>query len=79
MATKTIKSTEEKGKSYANGFEDIYYKPIDLTAFQIGADSKPVYQSGKILVSLKNTSNNQVQQVEMVPFAKTILRQVSFK
>lgn len=74
-----IESAEEKGKKYADGFYDIYYKPVNFTNLKFEPDYKPVFQKGKILVSMKNTAKNQIEQVELVPFAKTILRQVSFK
>ncbi len=74
-----IKSAEEKGKKYVEGFEDIYYKPLNFSEFQFDANCKPVFKEGKISVSLKNTTSNQIEQVELIPFAKTILRQVSFR
>ena len=74
-----FEATVEKGKKYADGFEDIYYKPVNATVFQFDAHSKPVFKDGTIRVSLKNTDTHQPEQVELIPFSRTILRQVTFK
>lgn len=74
-----IASSEYKGKKYAGGFEDIYYKPLDNKTFRFNAGCTPVFQDGVIRVSLKNSASGQIEQVDLIPFAKTILRQVSFE
>jgi len=73
-----FESTEQKGKIYADGFEDIYYKPLNRNKFQFDVNCSPVFQNGILRVSLKNMNTSQNEQVELIPFAKTILRQVSF-
>lgn len=74
-----IESIEEKGKNYADGLYDTYYKPIDQPNFQFDPKCKPVYQKDSIRVTMKNTRTSKIEQVVLIPFAKTILRQVSFK
>lgn len=74
-----IESSEQKGKKYAEGFEDIYYKPTGFKTFQFDARCTPVFVDGVIRVSLKNSASGKIEQVELIPFAKTILRQVSFE
>ena len=37
-----------------------------------------VYKNGKINVRLQNQNNQQIEQLELIPFGQTILRQVSF-
>ncbi len=73
-----FESIEQKGKMYAKGFEDIYYKPLHYSKFQFVNNCKPVFNNNIIRLSLKNTTTNQIEQVELIPFAKTVLRQVSF-
>ena len=39
---------------------------------------KKDFDNGKIEIKAKNKSNNQIETIQLVPFGKTILRQVSF-
>ena len=74
-----IESVEEKGRMYADGLYDTYYKPIEHPYFLFDPTCKPIFQKDKIAVTMKNTKTNKLEEVELIPFAKTILRQVSFK
>ena len=76
---KPIAATAIKGKIYVADFSDWMYKPVSNTRYAY-ADSNPgYYENGKIIVSLKNQSNNTIEKTELIPMGKTILRQVSFK
>ena len=73
-----FETVESRGKKYAEGFEDIYYERFHLTNFQFDVNCTPIFQNGSIKVSMKNVTDHQIQQVELIPFGRTILRQVSF-
>jgi len=73
-----IASTEQKGKVYAPGFEDLMYTPKDITRYKLLENHNVKYQDGKIIVNLKNETKQITEKVELIPMAKTILRQVSF-
>ncbi len=74
-----IVATEMTGKIYAPGFEDLNYKPADSTRYEYLKNLKISCQDGKIRVNLKNVKTKKTESVELIPFGKTILRQVSFK
>jgi hypothetical protein len=75
---KSIAATEQKGKTYAVGFNDLMYVPTNNTRYKFIAAHKARYKNGKIYVRLQNQSNQQMEKLELIPFGKTILRQVSF-
>lgn len=75
---KPIKATEQIGKIYKTDFYDITYKPEEITKYQFIENNKAKFENDKISVTLKNTSNNQLEKVVLVPFGQTVLRQVSF-
>ena len=74
-----ISAVEQKGRKYAEGFEDVYYKAIDMTNYEFYSQCNPIYLNNTVQVTLKNSFNQKTEQLELVPFAKTILRQVTFK
>ncbi|MDI9338466.1 MAG: glycoside hydrolase family 127 protein [Alphaproteobacteria bacterium] len=73
-----IKSVEIIGKNYGNNFTDYTYKPISniIYTFQNGIESK--FNNNKIETQLINPKTNTLEHVELIPFGKTILRQVTF-
>ncbi len=75
---KDIASQEIKGKTYAEHFSDYTYQPLNTIRYKIGADSHPVFEKGILKVNLLNTNLNKEERVELVPFGKTVLRQVGF-
>jgi uncharacterized protein len=75
---KPIAATAQKGKIYAQDFEDMLYTPIDNTQYEFIANNKAVYKKGKISVVLKNKKTQQNERLDLVPLGKTILRQASF-
>jgi hypothetical protein len=42
-------------------------------------NQKPSFKNGKILIQMLNTTTDQKENIELIPFGKTILRQVTFK
>jgi DUF1680 family protein len=78
MYAKPMAATEQKGKAYAVGFNDWMYAPTDTTRYTFIAAHKARYKNGKLYVRLQNQSNQQMEKLELIPFGKTILRQVSF-
>jgi len=73
-----IESTEQKGREYAPGFADWMYTPLNITRYTCKEDPHAQYQLGKIKVNLFNTTTGKKEWVTLIPFGKTILRQVSF-
>ena len=75
---KSFESIEQKGKSYLTNFDDLFYVSKDKSNYQFIIDNQAKYENGKIEIKAKNKSNNQIESIQLVPFGKTILRQVSF-
>jgi DUF1680 family protein len=73
-----IAATEEKGKIYAPGFEDLTYSPIDSSRYEFILNHKARFLDGKINVFLKNKTTQKTEKLDLVPLGKTILRQLSF-
>jgi DUF1680 family protein len=74
-----IAATEQKGKVYAPGFEDLTYSPLDSTQYAFIEINHARYLDGCIWVDLKNNKTQKAQKLELIPFGKTILRQASFR
>lgn len=79
LYAKPIESIAEKGKSYAPNFDDVLYKPKNNVRYEFVKDNKATFQDGQISVFLKNKATQQIEPTILIPFGKTILRQVSFK
>ena len=75
---KSIDAIELKGKSYATSFEDIMYKPMKNFRFQFIEEHQAKFNNGEITIKAKNKTTNQIESLTLIPFSKTILRQVSF-
>jgi DUF1680 family protein len=75
---KPIEAIELKGKSYFTNFDDLTYKPKDNNRFQFIEENQATFNNGQILIKAKNKTTNQIENVTLIPFGKTILRQVSF-
>ncbi|PZO27566.1 MAG: hypothetical protein DCF13_11485 [Flavobacteriaceae bacterium] len=75
---KPIDAIEEKGKSYFTNFDDLLYKPKDDYRYQFIEDNQASYKNGQITIKAKNKTNNQLENITLIPLGKTILRQVSF-
>jgi hypothetical protein len=54
------------------------YQPKELTRYQFVQDNQALFDKGKINIKALNKSNNQIENIQLIPFGKTILRQVSF-
>ncbi|WP_298117587.1 beta-L-arabinofuranosidase domain-containing protein [Flavobacterium sp.] len=75
---KPIEAIELKGKSYFTNFDDLMYKPKDNNRFQFMEENQATFNKGQITIKAKNKTTNQIETVTLIPFGKTILRQVSF-
>ena len=75
---KPIKANELKGKIYKGDFYDVTYSPIENTKYQFIEANNAKFENDKINVTLKNTTTNQLENVVLVPFGQTVLRQASF-
>lgn len=73
-----LEAMEEKGREYAPGFTDYYYKPIEDTRYKYIADSGGIYRNGKLEVCLLNELTGKKEKVKLVPLGQTILRQAGF-
>ena len=74
-----IAATEQKGKEYAPGFEDLTYSPKDSVRYEYIENHQARFHDGKICVNLKNKKTQKKETQELIPFGRTILRQVSYK
>jgi DUF1680 family protein len=75
---KSIEATEVMGKTYYANFNDIMYKPKENTRFKFLESNQATFNNGQITMNALNQSTNQVQNITLIPFNKTILRQASF-
>jgi uncharacterized protein len=75
---KPIESIELMGKSYFTNFNDLTYKPKNTNRFQYIEDNQVKFRSGVITLKARNTTTQQIENITLIPFGKTILRQVSF-
>lgn len=74
-----INATENIGKTYAPGFADFTYAPVDNTRYQYTDTPHTFYKEGKIYTELVNKATQLKEQVELVPIGATILRQTTFQ
>jgi uncharacterized protein len=75
---KPIKAIEQSGKTYFNNFMDFTYKPIDTNRFQFIEDHQASFRNGQLIIKAKNINTHQIENITLIPFSKTILRQLSF-
>lgn len=69
---------EQKGKSYFTNFDDLTYKPKDNHRFEFIEENQASFKNGQITIKAKNKTTQQIENITLIPFGKTILRQVSF-
>ncbi len=75
---KPIDAIEQKGKSYFTNFDNLMNKPKDNNRFQFILNNQATFSDGKITINAKNKTTNQIESITLIPFGKTILRQVRF-
>lgn len=75
---KSIKASKVVTKEYYKGYNDINYKPLENFHYKFYEEGKVKFYNGKVNVELKNERTNTIENVELIPFGKTLLRQVSF-
>lgn len=73
-----IDSKEISGRNYFGTFKDFTYEPKNNIRYTFKNNVKTKYEQGKIYTELINQNNNKPEKVELIPFGKTILRQVTF-
>jgi hypothetical protein len=52
--------------------------PIDTNHFEFIEDNQASFKNGQMILKAKNKTTNQIENIRLIPFGKTILRQVSF-
>ncbi|MBP6372969.1 MAG: hypothetical protein KA325_01000 [Flavobacterium sp.] len=75
---KSIEAIEHKGRSYLSNFEDFTYSPVEDSRYQFISANQATFNNGKIELKARNKQTNQVETIALIPFGKTILRQVGF-
>ena len=75
---KSIEAIEHKGRSYFSNFEDFTYSPIENSRYQFIPANQATFSNGKIELKARNKKTNQVETIALIPFGRTILRQVGF-
>ncbi len=76
---KPIAAEEQKGKTYLIGFDDLIYKAKSKEHYEFIENNNAAFENNRIKLNLKNTISNQIEEISLIPFGNTILRQVSFK
>jgi hypothetical protein len=75
---KPIEAIELRGRTYFTNFHDLTYKPKDKYHYQFIEDNQATFKNGQILMKAKNKTTQNIENITLIPFGKTILRQVSF-
>ena len=73
-----IKAKEIIGKKYEDNFNDFTYEPLSQTKYIFKNGQKTKYKNGKIETKLFNQNTKKLENVELIPIGKTVLRQVTF-
>ena len=73
-----IEKIKTLAKQYAPEFIDFTYKPTALTKYAYKKNAKAKYSKGKIITEFINQTTGKLEQVALVVFGKTILRQTTF-
>ena len=73
-----INAKEIAGKTYASEFIDFTYQPISTNRFSYQEGVKATFSDGRIITKLISQKTKQLEEVELLPIGKTILRQVTF-
>lgn len=75
---KSIEAIEYIGKSYFANFSDLTYAPKNRIRYQFIDGNQAQFNNGQITIKAKNTTTHQIENITLIPFGKTILRQLSF-
>ncbi len=75
---KPIESIEQKGKTYLENFDDLMYQPKDSSRYEFIQNHQAIFDGTEMIIKAKNKSTGQIENIKLIPFGKTILRQVSF-
>jgi DUF1680 family protein len=75
---KSIEAMELRGKSYFSKFNDLTYQPKDKQRYQFVEENQATFKNGQITIKAKNKTTQEIEIITLIPFGKTILRQVSF-
>ena len=74
-----IPFTEMKGRIYSPTLSDYYYKAKSKKELKMADNQKSKMKDGKIIIQMFDKTTNQKENIELIPFGKTILRQITFK
>ncbi|HML86447.1 MAG TPA: glycoside hydrolase family 127 protein, partial [Bacteroidales bacterium] len=74
-----IEAIESFGRVYAHNFNDLGYKAKDLQQYDYYGNHSAIFKDGMIIAKLRNHDNQKIEEVNLIPIGKTILRQASFK
>jgi len=73
-----IESKVIVGKKYLGNFNDLTYEPLSQTRFTFKEGQKTNFKNGIIVTKLFNKNTKKLENVELIPIGKTVLRQVTF-
>ena len=78
LFARPIAATERRGRSYAPGFDDLYYAPADHARYAFVERHEAACRDGRVVVRLRNRETRAIERIELVPLGRTILRQLAF-
>ena len=74
-----IPAKEIKDRAYSETFFDYFYTPVERKQFKIAENQAPEYKNNEIQVKVFDLLTTKPEEINLIPFGKTILRQVTFK
>lgn len=74
-----FEAKEITGKKYKYNFNDLTYEPLSETKYSFKDGQRTKYKNEKIITKLINQSTEKLENVELIPIGKTVLRQVTFQ
>jgi DUF1680 family protein len=66
-------------RTYKKGFTDYMYTPVDFEPYYIAPKAKAIWNALTIQTQLVYPNSKQLQTFVLIPFGKTVLRQLTFK
>ncbi|WP_264510139.1 glycoside hydrolase family 127 protein [Flavobacterium sp. N1719] len=73
-----IPAREHQERTYKPGFTDFTYNAMHFQPYRYVPNAQPIWKANSIQTQLFNSQTQQLETVTLIPFGKTILRQLTF-